>query len=274
MAGKLNLIGQRFGRLIVIDKINIENGSRKNSKWLCQCDCGNTTIVAGCGLRSKKNPIRSCGCLAIELRTKHGLSNTRLYNVWISIKDRCLNPNNKNFHNYGKRGITICDEWKEDFLSFYEWAMENGYDEEAPRGQCTIDRIDNNGDYSPDNCRFITHKEQCNNTRRNVKIEYNGQLMSYDELSAATGLKKKTIEARHQKHDSPDRIVRSTDRGIKIDMFELNGKYLRSFNSASDAARYMNNGNPKSNGKILACARGLKHSYKGYLWRFSVHSGA
>ena len=122
---------------------------------------------------------------------KHGMSGTRIYKTWHNIRSRCKNPNASKYENYGGKGITICEEWDSSFENFYEWAMENGYEEGL-----TIDRIDGTGNYEPDNCRWVTPKEQANNTRANVRIEWNGINHTLTEWSEITGIKANTIRKR------------------------------------------------------------------------------
>ena len=149
-----NLTGQKFGQLIVIEFSHI--GKSRHSYWLCRCDCGNKTIVARGNLVGNKT--KSCGCLRKETSknksTKHGLRYCPLYSVWNDMIHRCYNPKCKNYLYYGKRGIAVCDEWRISLENFIKWAEANGYKENLE-----IDRINNDGDYEPTNCRWIMRKQ-------------------------------------------------------------------------------------------------------------------
>lgn len=177
MADRMNLTGKRFGYLTVLHEI--PSSSKGNVMWLCKCDCGNETTATSnklsCGGKL------SCGCLRIERRkaalTKHGSKHTALYRVWRNMKTRCYCPNNKCYKYYGERGITVCEEWRNDFSSFKKWAENNGY-----RSDLTIDRIDNNKGYSPENCRWVDMKEQNNNKIGIRKYEIDGKFYSLQEV--------------------------------------------------------------------------------------------
>lgn len=167
-----DITGNRYGRLTVLAKSAEKCAS--GSKWVCKCDCGNIIITARCGLTSGHT--KSCGCLrhitAItrKVNYKHGGSHghDRLYKVWDGMKARCNNPHNSRYDRYGGRGIKVCKEWNDDYMAFKAWAMKAGYDPTAPRGKCTIDRIDNNGNYEPSNCRWVDNStQQRNKGRRN-----------------------------------------------------------------------------------------------------------
>lgn len=171
MGQVVNLIGEKFGLLTVVSRA--QNNKWKKSMWNCLCECGKTTTVSANSLRSGET--KSCGCATklfiSESKTKHGCAKRgqkeRLFNVWVGMVQRCNNANQKEYSHYGGRGIKVYPEWL-DYSAFREWAYANGYDENAPRGQCTIDRIDVNGNYEPANCRWVDMKTQRVNQRRMV----------------------------------------------------------------------------------------------------------
>lgn len=172
MGKKIDLTGQKFGRLFVIGEDGMDKWG--NYIWKCKCDCGNTVSVVSNSLR--RGLTQSCGCYQYEVQKKvnvtHGKRQSRLYSVWASMKERCLCNSSYAFHYYGERGITICDEWL-DFENFYNWAVSAGYDQSAKRGECTLDRIDNDKGYEPCNCRWVSMKEQGNNRRKRGTVSGN-----------------------------------------------------------------------------------------------------
>ena len=187
MGNITNLVGRRFGRLIVIELYDVDK--TRDKRWKCRCDCGSETLVRGSKLRNGRT--KSCGCLRKEAKgadLKHGASHTRLYRIYSGMKDRCLSKNDAAYQDYGGRGITICDEWLNSFDAFRDWALSNGY-----RYDLTIDRIENDGSYSPENCRWTTRKVQANNQRSNHIIEYNGEKKTVAQWSEITGIRHDTL---------------------------------------------------------------------------------
>lgn len=186
----IDLTGQRFGRLIVLGMCDHETG--QDVRWNCRCDCGKELSVSGHSL--KRGMTRSCGCYqkdrAAELgksKALHDGKGTRLYELWKGVRSRCNNPNHKSYHNYGGLGIKMCREW-DDYTKFRDWAIANGYDENAPKFQCTLDRIDVTKGYSPDNCRWVDAKTQSRNTRRNIRVEYQGESYVAKDLADKFGM--------------------------------------------------------------------------------------
>lgn len=183
----VELTGQKFGKLLVIefDRVHTTPGGSKKRMWKCLCDCGNQTVVAEGNLKSGNS--KSCGCTrlkkSIARLTKHGGTNTRLYNIWCGMKYRCSNSSYADYKYYGGRGIKIYEPWVNDFALFRKWAMQNGYDDTL-----TVDRIDVDGDYSPENCRWVDYTTQANNRTNNVFIEYSGETHTIAEWSRITGL--------------------------------------------------------------------------------------
>ena len=191
---KYELTGQTFGKLTVIAPAAMKGGKYY---WLCTCACGNQTQVPTYRLTSGKT--RSCGCLV----RKHGKARKeRLYNIWVGMRQRCRDVHAKDYPLYGGRGISVCQAWDTDYLSFRQWAYQNGYNDHL-----SIDRIDGNGNYCPENCRFVDTKTQNNNLRSNVRYKYNGQSKTLAEWSSILGIPYGLLLSRRKRGWSFERMI-------------------------------------------------------------------
>lgn len=200
-----DLIGQRFGRLTVVERAeNKIYGNKQKATWLCHCDCGNDVIVVGESLRT--GATKSCGCLHKEgLHTIHGMRYTKLYTDWLGIKARCSNPKSIVYKHYGGRSITFYPAWADDFQAFYDYVSklehfgEKGY---------SLDRIDNNGNYEPGNVRWADRNTQARNKRNNVMVEYKGEIMCLKDASNLSGVNQDTLRCRIQRGETGDYLFR------------------------------------------------------------------
>lgn len=176
---RIDLTGQKFGRLLVLEYDH--TGKNDVAFWLCKCDCGNEKIISRGNL--KNGTTVSCGCYHHNKITSHDGCKTRLYSIWTAMKKRCFVTTHQAYKNYGGRGIIVCDEWKNDFVTFRDWALGNGYHEVL-----TIDRINNNGNYEPSNCRWATIKEQMRNRSKTAYVTIDNITRSISEWSEITGI--------------------------------------------------------------------------------------
>ena len=197
-----NLVGQRFGKLVVVAHAGtkVGNNGKKLALWDCICDCGKHKICVAPNLTTGRT--KSCGCLKKRGQRKHGLSSSRLYSIWENMKTRCYNPLSINYHNYGGKGVRVCGQWL-SFESFAKWAMENGYSDVL-----TLDRIDGGGDYCPENCRWATPREQSRNTSRNHYITIEGETKLLCDWAKLSGLHHVTILNRIKRGVSGAELIR------------------------------------------------------------------
>lgn len=184
-----DLTGKKFWNMTVIRYVGINQKGR--SIWLCKCDCGKEKVVVGSEL--KRGKVKSCGCLN---RSIDGLYRSRLYRIHHLMLCRCYTKSTTHYDSYGGRGITVCNEWrgKNGFMNFYNWSMKNGY-----ANDLSIDRIDVNGNYEPNNCRWATHEEQSNNMRRNKFLEYGGERLTVSQWARKLGINHNTLDKRLRK---------------------------------------------------------------------------
>ena len=240
-----DMTGMKIGRLRVVGLDHKEQNSRGKYElyWKCQCECGNEKIVTTSVLTNaiKNNRMISCGCYVSEragnIHRTHGLRHTRLSRVHKNICDRCFNPNNKRYYDYGGRGIKVCDEWytpgvegNPGFVNFYNWAYANGYHDPAPDDPqdtwLTLDRIENDKGYSPDDCRWTSYKEQAYN-RRNTKRIYDGKRWYvHSEFEDTYGWPRATVHAKLSSGWSESAIVYAA-KNPNLGLYKLRPDIIR-----------------------------------------------
>lgn len=197
---RVDLTGKKFNQLTVIAQSHRDLSGRMH--WKCICDCGNMTIVQGYDIsKGKTLSCKECGNKRTsEKNKKHGHKADKLYYAWINMKTRCYNPNYYLFKNYGGKGISICEEWH-DFINFKDWSLNNGYSREL-----SIDRINNNKNYCPDNCRWVTMKVQQNNRTNNNRITYNGETLTLKQWSEKLKINYAALQQRLRKGCSLEKL--------------------------------------------------------------------
>ena len=212
MGKRKDISGQRYGRLTVIRDVGVRSGQRI---LLCKCDCGVEKEIMYCNLAGST---RSCGCLKATFAIKgSGIrTGTRLYRIYNHMKRRCYSPNEKVYSYYGGRGITVCDEWLADFEVFKSWALDSGYREDLE-----IDRIDNDGNYEPSNCRWATRKEQMNNRSGNHVISHEGETHTLTEWAEKVGISPATLSGRVNKNGYS--YERALTEPVEV-TYEINGE--------------------------------------------------
>ncbi len=200
MPPNVNITGQRFGRLVATARLHKHSNAKRGWIWSCNCDCGVTTELLTTTLL--QGVTKSCGCLRLEATTKkHGEASsggkarirTTEYRTWCHMRQRCCNVNDNDYADYGGRGIEVCSRWNNTQDGFQNFLNDVG---RKPTNQHTIDRIDNNGNYEPGNCRWVTKEEQANNTRRSLRFVYRGQSFTIKQLETLTGIQKTTLRFR------------------------------------------------------------------------------
>ena len=206
---KNDLTNKTFGRLTVLKESDTRS-KQGYVQWVCRCECGNTIIVSSYSLTSGNT--KSCGCLQKEIVTNRNMSRsryssvdrqTRLYKIWKGMHARTSYESQASYRDYGARGIKVCDDWADDYTKFRDWALDHGYDDNL-----TIDRVDVNDDYTPDNCKWSTRKEQNNNQRSNIQLTYNGETHTAAQWAEMIGVSKDCIYKRIQKGYEIERILK------------------------------------------------------------------
>lgn len=252
------LKGRKINRLTVIG--NEIKTKDKHRYVLCECECGNKKEIQISLLHRKK--VHSCGCLLKKKAITHGLRYTRINDIYRHIKGRCYNAQDKEHYKlYGGRGIKMCDEWKNDFMAFYNWAMANGYNDTL-----TIDRIDVDGNYEPSNCRWVNRKKQANNRRSNVYITHNNQTKTVSEWADYIHMDYLTFWRRICKGMTIEKIINLPKRQPtrKIIQYDLNGNFIKEWDMIKQAALELG----LHGSGISCCCKGKVNSCGGYKWKY------
>lgn len=268
--------GQKFGKLTVIKEVepNVTPCGTIQRKFLCKCECGNEVVRM---LKTILDGAKaSCGCTAYQIgnlnkKYEKGTIKSFLYTTWSGMKQRCYDTKCESYKNYGQRGIRICDEWRYDFLAFEKWSLENGASKNL-----TIDRIDNNGDYCPNNCRWVDMETQANNTRQNRRIAYNGEVHTLAQWSRIVGISADVIRNRIDKHrysiaealgyvehKKVNHKIRKYN-WKKIVQYTLDGNFVKEWEGVTDIANTFN----CSKHSIQMCCCGKTNSSHGYIWKY------
>lgn len=255
--------GEKVGDLTVIGL----GKKYKNGKitWDCRCKCGRVVRRISFDL-SHKRATHCSKCANRVSQIVHGMTGTKIYQVWQGIKARCYNPNNNSYKNYGGRGIRLCDDWKSDFQVFYDWAVSNGYKEGL-----SIERLDVNGNYCPDNCSWIPMSDQAKNTRANVFIEHGGERETLSEWNRVYGLPLNTVSQRYHERKirgepfSFEKLVYNGNLCVKrVNQYTIDGEFIKTWNSIAEAGR---SGYDRTG--ISMCCHGKRNSASGYVWRLA-----
>lgn len=224
MARLIDYTGQKIGKLTVVERVDGKKYS--NARWLCQCECGNHVIVPSNEIKKRYACPKCNRTTSSEKLKRHGETRTRLFRTWTHMRQRCINPNDRAYSRYGGRGISVCDEWQK-YENFRDWALSHGYD-----SALTLDRIDNNGNYEPLNCRWATNKEQCNNRRTNRIVTIDGITKNLKQWADFLGIPSYVIRTRlHRGYGEQEAIttpVRTNINGnyVTINYYELAKKRL------------------------------------------------
>lgn len=268
-------IGDKFGYLTIIKEVepHVTPCGTIRRRFLCKCDCGKTVVrnlqTLTLGLNS------SCGCQKFDigsLNRKYTKEQTQsfLYSTWLGMRQRCFDKNSSHYKYYGDKGVTMCEEWINDYSKFYEWSIKNGASKEL-----TIDRIDNNGNYEPNNCRWVDSIVQANNKTQNRVIEYNGEKLTLMQWSRKTGIKDATIRMRLDKYgysigealgyeSHKTKQYDRSNRRKPIEQYSLNGDFIKLWDSAQVASKSLG----ISINSIRNCAIGIYKTGNGFIWKY------